>query len=134
MNIYHIRTTQDDYATLIALGKTLGAIEETETGVIVATQAGCWDYIGAIYEPTGTSQIVDGISVPDMAPLLDPLGHEYLHINLLTPINLKETAVALATEHPEIASGLSDLGRYFLLDAEGNARAPAAPQRVFAGA
>ena len=132
-NIYYIRTIATDYPAMIAIGKVLGAIAETEDGTITATQGGCWDYIGPIHVPTGeTTQTEDG-PVPVMAPLLDAQGNEYIHVNLSTPVNLRETAEALAATHPEVADGLANLGRYFLLDAQGNARLPTNPHRIFAG-
>lgn len=125
MNKYFIRTVADDYPQLIAIGVLLGAIVEVE-GQIQAV-GGAWDYIGPI--PTQVGEI-DG--EPIMEALKDPDGNEYIHINIITPVNLKEVAVAMATAHPEVAEGLANLGKFFLLDAEGNARAPTLPHRVFA--
>jgi len=132
-NIYYIRTIAAHYAEMINIGKVLGAIAETDDGRIYATQGGCWDYIGPIHVPTGEVTDTEIGPVPVTTPLLDPDGNEYIHVNLITPISLKETAIALAAEHPEVAAGLSNLGKYFLLDAEGNARLPTNPHRVFAG-
>lgn len=116
MNTYFIRTTANDYPQLIALGVLLGAIVEVE-GEIHAPN-GAWDYIGAIYK--------------DEVSLKDPQGREYIHINIITPINLADAAAELAADHPEVAEAIDNLGRFFLLDAEGNARAPEQPYRVFA--
>lgn len=133
MNVYYIRTIAAHYDEMIALGKLLGAIAETDDGIIYATQGGCWDYIGPIHVPTGATVDTEFGPQPVMAPLLDPDGNEYIHVNLITPISLKETALQMAVDHPEIADGLANLGQYFLLDAEGNARLPTNPHRVFAG-
>lgn len=132
MNKYYIRTIATDYPAMIAIGKVLGAITETD-GTITATQGGCWDYIGQINVPTGETTETEMGPQPVTAPLLDTDGNEYIHVNLITPIALKATAMALAAEHPEAAAGLADLGRYFLLDANGDARLPTNPHRVFAG-
>lgn len=132
MNTYYLRTISADYPAMIAIGKVLGAITETD-GIITATQGGCWDFIGPIHVPTGETVDTELGPMPVMAPLLDTDGNEYIHANLITPISLKETAVALAAEHPEVAEGLAELGRYFLLDANGDARLPTNPHRVFAG-
>lgn len=118
MNDYFIRVTQDDYPRLIALGKMLGAITEQD-GVIVATQCGAWDYIGPICDA-------------QEVPLRSPEGEEYVHINLRTPLALRAVALTLAKASPEIAAGLSQLDQFFLVDADGLARAPAVPHRVFA--
>lgn len=133
MNIYYIRTIAADYPAMIAIGKILGVIAENEEGQIYATQGGCWDYIGPIYVPTGETLQTDMGSVPVTTPRLDPDGNEYIHINLVTPTSLKDTALALAEEHPDVAEGLANLGRYFLLDANGDARLPTNPHRIFAG-
>lgn len=131
-NIYYIRTIAAHYAEMIAIGKVLGAIIETD-GIITATQGGCWDFIGPIHVPTGETTQTEMGPQPVMAPLLDPDGNEYIHVNLITPIALKATALSLAAEYPEAAAGLADLGKYFLLDANGDARLPNNPHRVFAG-
>lgn len=132
MNTYYLRTIAAHYDEMIAIGKVLGAITEVD-GIITATQGGCWDYIGQINVPTGETTETEMGPQPVTAPLLDTDGNEYIHANLITPISLKDAAVALAAEHPEVAAGLADLGKYFLLDADGNARLPANPHRVFAG-
>ena len=132
MNTYYLRTIAAHYDEMIAIGKVLGAITEVD-GIITATQGGCWDYIGPIHVPTGETTETEMGPQPVMTPLLDPDGNEYIHVNLITPIALKATAMALAAEHPEAAAGLADLGRYFLLDANGDARLPTNPHRVFAG-
>lgn len=132
MNTYYLRTIAAHYDEMIAIGKVLGAITEVD-GIITATQGGCWDFIGPIHAPTGETVDTELGPMPVMAPLLDPDGNEYIHVNLITPIALKATAMALAAEHPEAAAGLADLGRYFLLDANGDARLPTNPHRVFAG-
>ena len=116
MNDYYLRCIPADYDRMIAIGVALGAIT-VEEGVVTPTQGGVWDYIGEIVE--------------NDAPVSDANGVPYIHINLRTPIALGETAQQMAQEHPEVAEGLSELGRFFLLDAEGNARAPSAPMRVF---
>lgn len=133
MNIYYIRTIAADYPAMIAIGKVLGAIAETDDGNIYATHGGCWDYIGPICEPTGETVETQFGPVPVTTPLLDPDGNEYIHVNLITPIALKATALAMAADHPEAAAGLADLGKYFMLDANGDARLPNNPHRVFAG-
>jgi predicted LPLAT superfamily acyltransferase len=131
MNTYFIRTVADDYPQLIAIGVLLGAIVEVE-GQIQAV-GGAWDYIGPICEPRGDYVLDEwGGECEVFAAKCDPQGREYIHINIITPINLREAAVAMATAHPEVAEGLANLGKFFLLDAEGNARAPDQPYRVFA--
>lgn len=155
MNTYYLRCIAADFNQLKALGEMLGAItvipahtEETtievsegvfETSTIsvpeavVATQQGYWDFIGPIYQPTGATIEVEGFGPqPVMAALTDAEGNEYVHVNLITPINLKEAATLLAVAYPEIAAGLANLGKYFLVDANGDAKPPAVPHRVFA--
>ncbi|MEY4756850.1 MAG: hypothetical protein RJA34_1748 [Pseudomonadota bacterium] len=132
MNTYHIRCIEADYPVLLALGETLGAISvNPETQAVAATHAGCWDYIGHIARPTGETVATEMGPQPVMAPLLDLAGHPYIHINLRTPLALGEVAQQMAAANPDIAAGLADLGRFFLLDEAGNARAPTNPHRVF---
>jgi len=132
MNTYYLRTIAADYPAMITIGKVLGVITEN-AGIITATQGGCWDFIGPIHVPTGATTQTEFGHMPVMAPLLDPDGNEYIHVNLITPIALKATALALAVDHPEAAAGLADLGKYFMLDANGDARLPNNPHRIFAG-
>lgn len=132
-NLYYIRTISAHYAEMIAIGKVLGAIAETDDGQIYATQGGCWDFIGQINVPTGEYTQTDDGPIPVTTPLCDPDGNEYIHINLITPIALKATALEMAADHTEAAAGLADLGKYFMLDANGDARLPNKPYRVFAG-
>jgi hypothetical protein len=130
MNTYYIRTTAADYDMMITLGVALGAI--VVNGGKISAPGGCWDYIGPINIPTGeTFETPDG-PAPVMAPRVDGGGNEYIHVNLVTPVNLKETATEMAVSNPAMAAGLANLGKYFLLDGEGNARPPNSPHRVFA--
>lgn len=131
MNTYYLRTIAADYPAMLSIGVALGAIQIGENGSIYAP-GGCWDFIGAIHKPTGETIATEFGSQPVLAPMVDAKGNEYIHVNLITPINLNEAAHELAATHPEIAEGLANLPKYFLLDAEGNAIAPAQPYRVFA--
>ena len=130
MNTYYLRTIPADYDTMLQLGVTLGAIQITDDGI--HAPGGCWDFIGPIYVPTGETVQTDFGPQPVMTPRVDAQGNEYIHVNLITPVNLKEAAEAQATAHPEVAAGLANLGKYFLVDANGDAVAPAQPHRVFA--
>jgi hypothetical protein len=126
MQTYYLRCIAPDWPTMIALGVALGALADTE-GTITATGGGVWDVIGPVHKPTG-EQDADG--QPIMAALTDDDGREYLHANLTTPIDLRQRAEQIAADRPEVAEAMADLGRFFLLDAQGNARAPAQPHRV----
>lgn len=100
---------------------------------IEATGGGCWDYIGPIYVPNGETIETEMFGLqPVMVPLVNEQGEVLLHANLLTDEDLRANAEALAASHPEIAAGLADLSLYFVVDAEGNAKAPSNPHRVFA--
>jgi hypothetical protein len=153
MNMYYIRFLPSDWQTLLTLGEKIGAIQlhyeqydevlDAEGNVvsrigvgepiISATQGGAWDYIGVIQQPTGQVTVVDGEEVYEMAPVADANGMAYLHANLITPIALGEAAQQMAGTDGEIAAALAHLGKFFLLDAQGNACAPTMPHRVFAG-
>ena len=131
MNTYYLRCVESDYQQLIQLGVLLGALQVTN-GVVTATGSGCYDYIGPIYKPTGETVETESGPQPVMAIHCDSDGNIYIHVNLITPVNLRNVAEALAISRPEIAAGLSNLSRYFVVDADGNATAPAQPHRVFA--
>lgn len=148
MNKYYIRTIPSDWPTLLKLGEKLGAITlnyETEQQtdedgnvttinvgepIVSATEGGAWDFIGEIYKPTGE---LDKDGNPLTSPVTDANGVAYWHANLITPLALGELAASMQGTDEEIAEGLANLSKFFLLDAQGNARAPSQPTRVFAG-
>lgn len=132
-NTYYLRCVPADYDEMIALGVSLGVIklhaEDGETSIYAPD--GAWDFIGEIQEPTGAVVTTEEGDIPVMAPITDEHGTPYLHANLRTKIDLYQRAQELAAEHPEIAAGLQDMGRFFLLDENGRAKAPGQPHRIF---
>ena len=112
---YYLRCKEGDIEELITLATILGVIE-VKDGLVVALQGGIWDYIGYKYV---------GEEVASFE------GEPYVHINVRTPINVKEAATALALENPMVAAGLASIPRFFIVDAEGNATAPQYPLRVW---
>lgn len=126
MNTYYLRTT--DYPTLLELGAALGAIslryaQYDEEGVGIgaaipaATDGGCFDYIGTI--PAG-----DGV-------ISDENGDPYIHVNLVTPHDIRR--LAERSTIPQVQAALGTIAAFFVTDEHGAARRPAAPFRVFAG-
>jgi len=85
-----------------------GAVTDAD-GSITATQGGCWDYIGPIYDRTGGT-----VEEPVMTAKTDANEVVFIHVNLRTPVELA-------------------LSEYFALDANGTPTRPNAPRRVFAG-
>lgn len=142
LNMYYLRCIPADWNTMIALGEKLGIIKlqyktdlegnilATEEPAVVATEGGAWDYIGEIKRPTGE---LDAEGNPIMETITNEQGIPYIHANLISPINMYETAKDMAGTEEEIATALANLGKFFLLDAQGDARAPSQPHRVFAG-
>ena len=122
MNDYYLRCIESDVPTLLALGQLLGALQITtqEDGTqAVSAPGGAIDIIG--HKPhylTGE-------------PVCDENGVPYWHANLRTPLTLREVAAQMAIDHPEIAAGLANEGRFFLVDENGVAVPPQFPQRVF---
>ncbi|MDP2128182.1 MAG: hypothetical protein Q8K97_12480 [Pseudohongiella sp.] len=150
MNDYYIRTTLELWPTMLQFGVQLGVITLTYTEfeesinedgfpiktpigdpIVSATHGGSWDYIGEIQLPTGEQETVGEFTVPVVSPIKDSEGNAYLHGNLRTPINLRERAEEIAVENPSLAEAMSNLGQFFLLDGEGNARLPNNPHRVW---
>jgi len=144
MNDYYLRTT--DYSTLLALGAKLGVIllhyaeyDETEgengeiirapigEPVVMATDGGCFDFIGEIQRPTGELDAEDN---PVMAPIADAEGVAYIHANLRTPHDIR--AIAEASDDPVIQAALGQIAAFFVADELGNAVPPNMPHRVFA--
>lgn len=127
---YSLRCTPEDYDDMVKMGITLGAIAKAADGTIYTTHpAGMWDHVGPVPKPTGE---IDSDGNPVMAPVKDGNGKILVHVNLLTDVDLRKAALALAADHPKIAAGLADLSRFFVTDAQGNAVAPKNPYRVFA--
>lgn len=147
MNTYFIRCIQADYSRLLTLGEKLGAINLTytefvestdENGVVTSTptgtpqvaalEGGAWDYIGHIPQ----AGLVDSQGEPVYKPIADASGNPYVHVNLVTPLDLGNAAAALSDVDEDVNKAWrQDMGKLFMLDAQGNARAPSAPHRVF---
>lgn len=122
MNDYYLRCIITDKPNLIALGVILGALQvdrDDSGSSVISAPGGCLDQIGT------RANYLTGET------LCDENGVPYWHANLRSPINLRDAAMVLAATHPEIAGGLADLGRFFVVDEAGAAVAPAFPQRVF---
>lgn len=142
MNTYFIRCIQADYSRLLALGEKLGAITLTysefvqstdENGVITstptgtpqvtATGGGAWDYIGEIPQ----AGLVDSQGESIYKSIADAKGNPYIHVNLVTTLDLGKAAAALSDVDEEVNKAWrEDMGKFFLLDAQGNARPPSA--------
>lgn len=122
---YFLRSAHADRPQLLALGVLLGVLREHK-GRHYAT-AGDFVELGPVCRPTGETVLVDDIETALTEPVLDDNGQPYWHANLRTTINLRERAEAMAASHPELASALSQLGKYFVADESGQPRAPNHP-------
>lgn len=123
MTDYFIRCTQTDKPELYRLAEALGQVTyspETQT-----YSGPGWVDIGPIYRGTGEFVTVDGVETELTAPTLSPSGEPYYHANLRTSDDLG--ALAEAAGIP-----VADLGRFFVVDEEGNPTAPKQPAVVFA--
>lgn len=126
MNDYALRCIEENYPKLIQLATILGVVG-LQDGVVYEKNGGIWDYVG--YKLVGD---IPNEGEPDTRTILtDGAGKRYVHINVRTPINVREAAEALAVSNPEIATALSQVPDYFITDAEGNATLPEFPLRVF---
>jgi hypothetical protein len=128
---YHIRALPADWPKLIGLGVKLGALTVSED-VVSATTPGCWDFIGVLHKPTGNVITTPEGETPEMAPVTDDKGVAYWHANLRTTVHLGAVAREMAQTDRDIAKAMQALDRFFLLDEEGNPRAPKQPARGYA--
>ncbi len=127
MKFYALKCLETDLLQLIHNAELLGVLAMDADGNPYEKNGGCWDYIGykRVGEPPAEGE-------PDTRPyLMDENGVKYVHINCATPLDIGVIAAALAVEYPEIAEGLSQLGRFFITDAEGQTTWPVQPMRVF---
>jgi hypothetical protein len=126
MNQYALRCIEDNYPKLLQLATILGVIEMVD-GNVVEKNGGIWDFVG--YKYVGESPLEGGEDTRTI--LTNNKGKRFVHINVRTPVNVREVAEALALSNPEIAGALSKVPDYFITDAEGNATLPEFPLRVF---
>lgn len=118
-----IKCIESDYPTVLMLGYALGALDQDGNPV----QGVAWDYIGykRVGEPPAEGEA-------DNRPFLeDGSGNKYVHVNVRTPFSVGARAAELAGGVPEIGAALSQVGRFFVVDGEGNSVWPVAPMRVF---
>lgn len=128
MKTYALRCIEADLPQLIANADLLGVTGRDEGGNVIEKNGGMWDYIGYKLEgePPAEGQ-------PDTRGYAqDANGNKYVHINVRTPVNVAEVAAALAVQYPQIAEGLSQLGRFFITDENGETTWPLYPIRTFA--
>lgn len=119
MNDYYIRCKQSDKDTLLALAVEMGVLQSTEQGHVPASANEAWYEIGALYE---NEQVA-----------ADENGEPYWHANLRTTYDLMERAQQVYAEKPTptLAHGLANIGKFFFVNEEGRASAPASPAVVF---
>lgn len=125
MNEYALRCTEDKYPELLQLASMLSVLDIT--GEPFEKNGGIWDYIGYKVIP-GTHD--EGVITPAEF-LKDATGKKYIHVNVRTPINVREVAESLAITNPEMAMALSKVSDYFVTDTEGQAKLPEFPVRIF---
>ena len=133
------RCKESDFPELVALGRMLGIIDayhdlDTNETRIYGINGCDWDLVfgtGKLYKGTGIFTDVDGMSVEQKTLIVDEDGLPYIHVNVNVRFDLGDKVRELAASKPELAQALSNLGKYFLLDAEGKPRRPANPQCSF---
>ena len=125
MNNYALRCTEDKYVKLVQLATLLGVVTTTD-GIIIEKNGGCWDYVG--YKLVGDVPLE---GEEDTRLPLSLNGKKFVHINVRTPVNVREVAEELAINNPELATALSKIPDYFITDINGDAILPEFPLRVF---
>lgn len=129
MNEYFLRCRESQRPRLLALGVQLGVLIRDEQGQHHAPPGAAWVEVGRICEVVGGTP-----ESPVVACKAAPDGELYWHANLMTPINLRQRAQALAAGNGDIAAALADVDSYFVTDpATGEAVRPAAPAVRFMG-
>lgn len=127
MKTYALRVIAADLTKLIANAQLLGVVAIDADGNPYEKNGGCWDYIGhkRVGDPPAEGE-------PDTRSWAqDANGNKYIHINARTPVDIGAVAAALATQYPDIAAGLSELNKFFVVDADGETTWPAYPARGF---
>ena len=122
MNDYYLRCRMSDFPKMLGLGRALGVIQYVD-GVITPIGRGAWDEAGWKYPDQEEGK-----------PKGEPLGGKddpWMHVNFRTEHNIRDLAVKLAKDKPDVAAGLAQLSRYFITDSDGNAVAPEFPMKVF---
>ena len=122
--IYYIRAKEQDWPEVIKLAEILGVAQEVD-GKLVGQG---WINVGPVYKATGEVTLVEGMEVPLTAPVRAEDGSLYLHANLVYDGSLR--ALAESVDSEEVHEALQNVPKYFLVDDEGNPRAPAAPVNV----
>lgn len=118
-----LRCIESDYPALLGLAQAMGVLDANGN----APQGIEWDYIG--YKFVGTPP-ADG-EEDTRTILTDGNGNKYVHINVRTPFSVGEVAAVLAQGSPEVAAALSQVDRFFIMDAHGVPVMPEFPVRVF---
>lgn len=123
---YALRCLETDYNQLLQNAEILGVIDIV--GGQPVPKDGCtWVHLG--YKKIGDPP-AEG--VPDTRPYTTGQGGvKYVHINAATPFDIGDKAAELASQYPEIAVGLYQLGKFFILDADGKVTWPSDPMCVF---
>lgn len=127
MKTYALRVIPHDMSLLIANAEILGVLAVDDNGTPYEKNGGYWDVIGK--KRVGAAPD-DG--TPDTRPFAaDENGVPYIHINVRTPVDVGAVAAALAESNPDIAAGLAQLGRFFVVDQNGETKWPDVPMRGF---
>lgn len=123
---YALRCLETDYNQLLQNAKILGAIDIVD-GKPVPVDGTTWIELG--YKRIGEPPLE---GEPDTRPFTTGAGGvKYVHINASTEFDIGDKAAELAAAYPEIAAGLSQLGKFFILNADGKASWPEDPMCVF---
>ncbi len=121
-----LRCIEEDYPVLLKLVQFIGAIQIVD-GAVIPVNGSAWDYLG--YKLVGP---IPEEGKPDTRTILcDAKGNKYVHINIRTMFSIIQAIAKADAANPDIAVAKANLGRFFILDAEGNEGIPEFPMQVF---
>lgn len=125
-----MKTLETDYLQLLQNAAVLGVIEIGPNNEVIPVNGTAWHHIG--YKKLGPPP---ENAVPDTRPdVADANGVKYIHINAVTHFDIGERAEQLAAGNAQIAAGLADFGKFFIIkmvDGRPKAVWPTNPIAVF---
>jgi len=125
---YSLKCIETDYPELLENAIAIGMIEIEKGKEPREKNGGYWDYIG--HRKVGPAPLE---GEQDRRDYLKGEGNsKYIHVNVITPIDINNISKEMAKGNPKIDSWVKKFHRYFTIDPEtGEFVWPEDPMRVF---